>query len=396
MGRDGEKRIMVTREENEMLTSVEAGTPGGELLRRYWQPVAAAAELTDEAPIKKVRVLGEDLVVYRDKAGRYGLVGERCRHRLASLAFGRVDEEGIRCPYHGWKYDATGRCLEMPAEPKGSTLKNDVRNTAYPVEKLGGLLFAYMGPLPAPALPRWDVLAWEHGRRWIQRHSVLQCNWLQAMENSVDPSHLYWLHGASAHLAKEMDHYEEEHEFITFEYGVMKRRITPGKTPDDKPKMDQHPLLFPNTLRHVQKAKSNGRIRHNLQIRVPIDNENTQVFVVFFEPSETERVPADADAPVEFFPLRDADGRYRLEHVLVQDAMAWETQGAVMDRSQEFLAAGDRGIVIFRRLLKKQIEAVRQGETPLGVLPEGAQGTIELDVVNERIGVVKPQIEGAA
>jgi 5,5'-dehydrodivanillate O-demethylase len=387
---------MVSREENIMLTSVEAGTPGGELLRRYWQPVAAAAELTDDTPIKKVKVLGEDLVVYRDKSGRYGLVAERCRHRLASLAFGRVDEEGIRCPYHGWKYDATGQCVEMPAEPKDSTLKNDVRTAAYPVQKLGGLLFAYMGPLPAPALPRWDVLAWEHGRRRVQRHSVLQCNWLQAMENSVDPSHLYWLHGASAHLANAVDKYEEQHEFVQFEFGIMKRRITPPKTPQGSPQMDQHPLIFPNTLRHVSKDKRNGQIRHNLQFRVPIDNFSTQVFVVFFEPSEVDRTPADADVPVEFFPLRDDEGNYRLEHVLVQDAMAWETQGAVVDRTQEYLAAGDRGILLFRRLLKKQIQIVQEGGVPLGVLAEDERGTIELDVVNERIGVGSAQAEGAA
>ena len=107
---------MLTREENEMLTQVGRGTPAGELLRRYWMPVAVSAELTDEKPIKAVRLLGENLVVYRDKTGRFGLVGEQCPHRKASLAFGRVDEEGIRCPYHGWKYDCTGRCIEQPAE----------------------------------------------------------------------------------------------------------------------------------------------------------------------------------------------------------------------------------------------------------------------------------------
>ena len=109
---------MLTREENETLTRVGRGTPGGELLRRYWQPVAAAGELTYAKPIKAVKILGEELVVYKDKNGRYGLVGEHCPHRKASLAFGRVDEQGIRCPYHGWKYDHTGKCLEQPAEPE--------------------------------------------------------------------------------------------------------------------------------------------------------------------------------------------------------------------------------------------------------------------------------------
>ena len=219
---------MLSREENELLTKVDRGTPAGELLRRYWHPVAVAGELTEEKPIKAVKILGEELVVYRDTTGRYGLLGEHCPHRLASLAFGRVDEQGIRCPYHGWKFAASGKCLEQPAEPPESTFKDRIQHTAYPVEKLGGLLFAYLGPTPQPLLPRWDVLAWEHGKRWIVIDSLLDCNWLQPMENSVDPSHLYWLHGHSAHLAPRMRNYDEQHEFVCFEFGIMKRAEHPG------------------------------------------------------------------------------------------------------------------------------------------------------------------------
>ena len=130
---------MLTREENEFLTQVSHGTPCGELLRRYWHPVAAAGEFTEEKPIRPVKILGEELVVYRDKKGNYGLVGEHCPHRSASLAYGRVDDEGIRCPYHGWKFDCTGKCLEQPAEPPGSTFKDRIKHVAYPVEYLGGL-----------------------------------------------------------------------------------------------------------------------------------------------------------------------------------------------------------------------------------------------------------------
>ena len=191
---------MLTREENEILTQVGRGKPAGEMLRRYWMPVACVGELTDEKPIKPFRLLGEDLVVYRDRKGRYGVVGEQCPHRSASLAFGRVDEEGIRCPYHGWKFDCTGKCLEQPAEPASGGFKDKIKHTAYPVEKMGGLLWAYLGPEPRPLLPRWDVLCWENGKRWIEKHEVYNCNWLQPMENSVDPSHLYWLHGETAHL----------------------------------------------------------------------------------------------------------------------------------------------------------------------------------------------------
>jgi 5,5'-dehydrodivanillate O-demethylase oxygenase subunit len=378
---------MLTREENESLTRVGRGAPAGELLRRYWQPVAPAGELTPEKPIKAVQLLGEKLVLYRDTKGSYGLVGERCPHRSASLAYGRVDAEGIRCPYHGWKFDAAGRCLQQPAEPPDGGFKDKIKHTAYPVEKLGGLLFGYLGPLPAPALPRWDVLAWEDGRRWIEVQEPLRCNWLQPMENSVDPSHLYWLHGETAHLLPNVARYEEEHEFIPFESGIYKRRITPGKNPGDPPAIDQHPLLFPNTLRHVFRAKDR-MLRHNLQMRVPIDDGHTQVFVIYFEPNDKDRTPADADVPWSYFPIRDEQGRYRLEHVLVQDAMAWETQGAVTDRSEEHLGVGDEGIIVFRKVLREQIEAVRQGRDPLGVVRHADKSRVmEFAVINERIGV---------
>lgn len=387
---------MLTREENEMLTRVGQGTPAGEMLRRYWHAVAAAGELTPEKPIKAVQLLGEKLVVYRDTKGGYGLVGERCPHRSASLAYGRVDAEGIRCPYHGWKFNAAGRCLQQPAEPEDGGFKDKIKHTAYPVQKLGGLLFGYLGPEPAPLLPRWDVLAWENGRRWIDVQEPLQCNWLQPMENSVDPSHLFWLHGETAHLLPNVARYEEEHEFIPFESGIMKRRTTPGKNPGDPPAIDQHPLLFPNTLRHVFRAKDK-MLRHNLQIRVPMDDTHTQVFVVYFEPNEKDRSPADGDAPWQYFPIRDEQGRYRLEQVLVQDAMAWETQGAVTDRSEERLGAGDEGIIVFRKLLREQIEAVRQGRDPLGVVrrPE-KNGIMEFAVINERIGVHRKEQQKVA
>jgi 5,5'-dehydrodivanillate O-demethylase len=380
---------MLTREENELLTRVSRGTPAGELLRRYWHPVAAAGELTREKPIHAVKILGEELVVYRDALGRYGLVGEHCPHRLASLAFGRVDEEGIRCPYHGWKFDAAGRCLEQPAEPAGSTFKDRIRHVAYPVQKLGGLLFAYLGPDPAPLLPRWDVLVWERGKRWILVESTIDCNWVQPMENSVDPSHLFWLHGETAHLGQ-AERYAEEHEFIVFEYGIMKRRITPPKQAGGAPLLDQHPLLFPTTLRHVAPYRKNQGLRHNLQIRVPVDDTHTRVFRVNFVPSTSEKSPPEEDAPFEYSQLKSRERQYNWNMVAAQDSMAWETQGPITDRTQERLGVGDEGIIVLRKLLKQQIEKVQNGLDPIGVMRDARKtDVIEFDVVNERIGLFR-------
>ena len=380
---------MLTKEENVLLTNVGRGTPGGELLRRYWMPIACTGELTEQKPIKAARLLGEDLVVYRDKSGCYGVVAEQCPHRKASLAFGRVDEEGIRCPYHGWKFDGTGKCLEQPAEPESGGFRDKIKHIAYPAQRLGGLIWTYMGPQPAPLLPRWDVLTWENGQRWVQKHEIYKCNWLQPMENSVDPSHLYWLHGDTAHLAPTVDRYEEDHQFTPFEYGIMKRRITPGRKAGDPPVIDQHPLLFPITLRHVFRAsKTTGFVLHNVQIRVPVDDARTQVFVVYFTPNDTDKSPAEGDTPWEYFPIRDENGEYRLSEVLVQDAMAWETQGAPTDRTQEHLGVGDEGIILLRKILREQIEIVRNGGDPLGVVRDAQKNQlIEFEVLNERIGL---------
>jgi 5,5'-dehydrodivanillate O-demethylase len=171
---------MLKPAENDVLTCVGPGTPAGELLRRYWHPVAMAAELSEDNPTKAVTLLGEKLVVFRlppadgESQPRYGLVEEQCNHRLASLAYGTVDSDGIRRPYHGWKYDLAGNCTEQPAEPPEGKYKHEIHQQAYPVQKLAGLLFPYLGPLPAPLLPPWDVLVREDGKRWIDVQDVIR------------------------------------------------------------------------------------------------------------------------------------------------------------------------------------------------------------------------------
>src|ERR1044071_5685754 len=186
---EGAGSMVLTPEENALLTQVGPGTPGGELLRRYWLPIAAAQELTDESPTKFARVLAEDLVLFKDKSGRFGLIQDHCPHRGASLLYGRVEERGISCAYHGWLYDTEGGCLETPAEPADSKFYLTVKMRAYPVQKFVGLYWAYLGPLPAPLLPRFDILARTDGRHALEVQPQLDCSWLQPMENAVDPAH---------------------------------------------------------------------------------------------------------------------------------------------------------------------------------------------------------------
>jgi phenylpropionate dioxygenase-like ring-hydroxylating dioxygenase large terminal subunit len=183
---------MLTAEENELLTRIGQGTAMGEVLRRYWHPVGWSEWVTTKP--QRVKVLGEELVLYRGQSGRPALMQLRCAHRSVALDYGRVEGDCIRCPYHGWLYDAYGQCLEQPAEPAGSRYKDEIRLRAYPTQEMGGLVFAYMGPEPAPLLPLYDLLRLEDGVRMIQVGNV-NANWMNHVENIVDISHLAWLHG---------------------------------------------------------------------------------------------------------------------------------------------------------------------------------------------------------
>ena len=175
---------MLSEQANRELTQVGSGTPMGELMRRYWHPVAATAEL-DERPTKPVRLLGEDLVLYKDTSGTLGLIDRYCPHRRVDLSYGIPEARGLRCMYHGWMMDETGQCIEQPFEetvhPDGR-FKEKVRVAGYPVEELGGLVFAYLGPAPVPLLPRWEQLTWDNAVREICI-AELPCNWLQCQEN---------------------------------------------------------------------------------------------------------------------------------------------------------------------------------------------------------------------
>jgi 5,5'-dehydrodivanillate O-demethylase oxygenase subunit len=362
---------MLSKKENERLARVGPGTPAGELLRRYWHPIAAAAEL-DERPIRRVRILGEDLVLYKSDAG-HGLVAERCSHRGASLAYGRIEGANIRCPYHGWMYAPDGRCVEQPAEPGNSSYKDRVRHTAYPVQKTAGLLFTYMGPHPAPLLPAYDVLMRRDGERRIVVLPQLDCNWLQPMENSVDPTHTHYLHGAGSGKPVHGERQAEikKYEFEVFDYGIMKKRLA-ANGDGALQVVNQHPLVFPNMLRQCH-----GR-EHYLQYRVPVDDTHTLFFEIYFlESQDGSARGSSAEPPVNYAaPHKTPDGVYKMEKVWMQDYMAWETAGPIYERSREHLATADRGILLYRKMLKAEIDKVGRGKDPLGVVREAAKNRL--------------------
>ena len=239
----------MTAEENELLTRVGPGTRMGALLRRYWQPVAASAELV-KRPTKRVRILGEDLVLFRDRSGKLGFIDESCAHRRASLSYGIPTENGLRCPYHGWMFDAKGVCIEQPFEGQRHALHNKHALKAYPVEEISGLIYGYLGPAPVPLLPRYAALTWARAIRTVGT-KILNCNWLQCMENTADPVHTEWLHGALHEYRNEgkglKTRVKQKHvkiAFDLFEYGLIKRRLYEGQSETAHDWTVGHPLVF--------------------------------------------------------------------------------------------------------------------------------------------------------
>src|SRR5579871_3928214 len=354
---------MLTPEEQTRLTETGPGTPMGELLRRYWQPVAAAAEL-DADPVRPVRLLGEDLTLFRDERGRVGLIAARCAHRGISMAYGIPQENGLRCAYHGWTYDTEGHVVDMPFEP----MCIPFRITAYPVQELGGLIFAYLGPEPRPLLPRWDVLVRSDLNKTFSP-TLLPCNWLQCMDNSLDPSHFEHLHGVYGnYVMKKLGlppmlnparHVKID--FEVFEYGIYKRRLLEGQSEDTSDWRIGHPILFPNIL-----AQGNDA-RMSLQFRVPVDDTHTTNLIVTATRPTSEEELHPPELRVD--PLRrDQFGRIITTYVDRQDEMAWIEQGPITDRTTEHLASSDKGIMLYRKVLIENIEKVQRGEDPMGLV----------------------------
>jgi 5,5'-dehydrodivanillate O-demethylase len=315
-----------------------------------------------------VQILWERLVVYRGENGEYGCVAERCAHRGCSLYYGFIEDDAIRCPYHGWKYDRDGHVLEQPFEPQDSTFKDKVRQTAYPVQELGGLLFVYMGPQPAPLLPHWDVLVRDDGTRKIMVRPTLTCNWLQAQENTADTTHTYYLHGhmtamrsgttpATAYYYRPIVGYD----FSLCDWGIEKRCVYGGEHPEEE---IRPPLIFPNILRIPEGQNE------NLHWRVPVDDTHTALIVASFTPAQTGAAPLrQAVVPVEYMPPDvDEKGEYTLDSFACQDRMAWETQGEIYDRSAEHLGASDQGVAMLRKLLDEQITIVEKGGEPIALV----------------------------
>ncbi|MBD3782002.1 MAG: aromatic ring-hydroxylating dioxygenase subunit alpha [Micrococcales bacterium] len=379
---------MLKQELNEQLTQVGPGTPMGELLRRYWYPVAFVREL-DEWPIKKVRLLGENFALWKQPSGRYGIMQEHCPHRRASMVYGVVEEEGLRCGYHGWLFDEGGQCLDQPAEPAESTFASRVTAFAGRAEAMGGMVWAYVGRQPAPELPRFDVYV-DAGFKdcgW----TVLPCNWLQIMENSVDPHHVEWLHGRYFKFLGEQQGFlappgfQKKHLKVAFdemEWGILKRRVLEGNSEDNDDWAVGHPLVFPYCMR------VGGAGIEQMQIRVPIDDTHTWVaFYSSHQPPGMETFPEQV-YPVDYeFEWLDERGEHIVDYIEGQDIMAWVTQGDINDRTAEHLGKSDIGVIMLRKMFREQMALVAEGRDPTVGFTREKHDRVGLPCEKDKFGV---------
>jgi len=394
---------MLTREQNDLITRVGPLTPAGKLMRMYWQPVALTEELSDDRPIKPVRLMGEPFVLFRDPSGAYGLLDRHCPHRGADLAFGRLEDGGLRCSFHGWLFDTKGQCLETPAEPAGSRLCQGIKQRAFPVVERSGILFAHLGEGEPPAFPRLDCFI-APGQYTFAFKGLMQCNWLQALEVGIDPAHASFLHrffhdadpadaygkqfrGASADSHMPMTKVLRDYDRPTInveaaDYGL--RLIALRKIDDARTHVRVTNQLFPNAF--VIPMSTEMTIT---QWHVPVDDENCYWYAIFTSFSE----PVDKDAMraqrLELYELPDYKPRKNKsndygfdpheqrdetftgmgEDINVHDQWAVESMGAIQDRTREHLGQSDKAIVAYRRLLRQAIETAASGQRPLMLEP---------------------------
>ena len=391
---------MLKQEINDLLTRTGPGTAMGELFRQYWVPALLAEELPENGcPPVRVKLLSERMIAFRDSAGRYGLIDEFCAHRGASLWFGNNEEGGLRCAYHGWKYDVAGRCLDVPSEPENSAFRDKVKLTSYPLVQVGDILWTHMGDRASrPHLPEYEFARVAPERTYTSKRWQ-ESNWLQALEGGIDSSHVSWLHSG----------------------GLKNDPLFKGSKGNEYNLSDMRPFfevveadggLFVGVRRNAEPGSYYWRItpwvmpsftivppRADHPIHghfwVPIDDENCWVFSFDYQPvrplTETE-LQAMRDGhgvhneyvPGTYRPLQNKDNDYMMDRgaqrrgetfsgvkgIAMQDASLQESMGPIADRSKERLVSADSGIIKARRKLLRAALALRDDNvTPPGVDP---------------------------
>ena len=413
---------MLSVEQNDRITRVGPGTPAGSLLRRYWQPAALVDELAGSRPIKPIKLFGEDLVIYRDDAGRYGLLGRKCPHRGTDLAFGRLEDGGLRCAFHGWLFDVHGQCLQTPAEPEDSNMCRAIRQKAYPVVERSGILFTYMGPGEPPEFPHFDCFVAPATHTFAFK-GMIDCNWLQSLEVGIDPAHTSFLH--------RFFHDEDPKEG----YGKLFRDAsTDSEMPMTRimrefprPRIEVEPTDFGFrilTLRQISAKSMHVRVTNLMfpnafvipmsremtitQWHVPVDDEKHYWYAIFtsfgapVDKAEMRRQRLALYQLPDYIPNKNKSNDYGFdpheqEHdtytgmgadINVHDQWACESMGAIQDRTSEHLGTSDKAISAYRKMLRQAIEQSAKGENPIMVLDPARAASITGPPAIDGIGPV--------
>ena len=391
---------MLRKDVNDLLTRTGPDTPMGALFRSYWLPALLASELPEnDCPPVRVKLLSERLLAFRDTAGRYGLIDEFCAHRGVSLWFGRNEEHGIRCPYHGWKYDVTGQCTEVPSEPEESGFCDKIKLTSYPLVKIGDVLWTYMGPADRqPPPPEWEFALVPPEQTFTSKR-LQECNWLQAMEGGIDSSHVSWLHsgslksdplfqGAKGNTYNLSDR-KPVFEVVESDGGLLigaRRNAEEGQ---------YYWRITPWVMPCFTMIPPRGDHPVHGHFWVPIDDENCWAWSYDYHPvralTAKERTAMEegqgihvAYEPGSFRPAANKDNDYLIDRaaqkagttfsgvagIAMQDASLQESMGPIVDRTKENLVSTDNGIIMARHRLRKAALALRdKGVAPPGVDP---------------------------
>ena len=379
------------RDENEMLTRVGPGTAAGETLRNYWLPVGFSSEISSEEP-KLVRWLCEDLLLFRDEFGRVGLTEPTCPHRGASLDYGWIEAGGIRCCYHGWVFDVHGRCLEQPGEPPESNFKDKIRLKAYPARELGGLIWAYMGKGQPPELPNYHFLTRHDGTRNFSGY-VRECNYMQQVENALDPVHATILHGRPVRGFPAAPEWMETPDFTVTATDTMAYYVARRKGPEPGTEWHREVAYVPPIMVvHHGGTLPGDPLTEMVDVawRMPIDDSTTRTFTLKFFPrgagknGNEEKQERPKAPPL----MRGTRRQWDMATINGQDNAAQVGQGAIADRTREHLGHSDRGVIQVRKLWKNAIEISLRGEDPPNLIRDPAKNRlVHVDVVERLVKV---------
>ncbi len=400
---------MISRELNERLTRTGRGRPAGDVLRRYWQPAALAEELDGGRPVAPVTLLGERLVLFRDDEGGLGLIGRHCLHRGADLCFGRREDNGLRCPFHGWLYGRDGRCLEQPGEPEDSRMRRRLRATSYPVVEKNGIVFAYLGPGEPPDFPNFDCFRAPRSHVFAFK-GLWECNWLQALEIGIDPAHASFLHRFLEDEDPKDGYGRQFRDSAAAGSDIpMTRLLRDYPRPEIRVEETAFGLRL-TALRHMENGLTHVRVTNQIfpgaicipmsremtitQWHVPVDDESCywySLFTSFDRPVDRETMRAqrlkEHSLPA-YAPARNRRNNYGYDpeeqasrtwtgmgfDINVHDQWAVEGMGPIQDRTEEHLGRTDIGIVRYRRLLLAAMERLAAGDGAALPMLAGAAG----------------------